>query len=461
MGLIIARGLSRIWRLGGLVALLVSLSACWPMSYTEYRPVYQDMAVFRVAGSIQALAWTEAPKGEIFGKIGLSADREFLFVNERNHGIRVAYIGNPANPAWIGFIEIPGNTDLVALELDGRQFLYVDSFIDLVVLELTLPPDGVGQLAAVERHRIERAFPQNQFQIDQPEQVWPYWTATDGDGPDQIVVGYTSQEKFSMVPLGIMVDPVMDIGNQAGAVGSMARFALYSPPLSAGADWYLYTVDSSTLRGFTIEALDATDLGQPVVAFQTSIGWQIETIFPYADQLFIGSESAMYIYGLSGGAASPTSPGQLSTLVHFTARDPVVVGPVGAGALDTAFVTLRAEAGWGENLLLAIDVSDPALPVELTRRLMYNPHGLSLYDVDTLFVCEGTGGIKEITVSQVRDVEADLEVRLGSRSLVDDFETYDIIPGPVVQIAVGPSEVRLYSYDADTPQLVELGRLAF
>jgi len=56
-----------------------------------------------------------------------------MFMNERNQGIHIIDNRFPANPRPIGFVRIPGNLDI---SIRG-DFLYADSYVDLVTLDLT------------------------------------------------------------------------------------------------------------------------------------------------------------------------------------------------------------------------------------------------------------------------------------------------------------------------------------
>ena len=70
-----------------------------------------------------------------------------------------------------------------------------------------------------------------------------------------------------------------------GIGGSMARFTIKGD--------YLYTVDSYDLKTFDIK-----DKVNPMITSEVNLGWGIETIFPYGENLFIGAQSGMHIYGL-------------------------------------------------------------------------------------------------------------------------------------------------------------------
>ena len=115
-----------------------------------------------------------------------------------------------------------------------------------------------------------------------------------------------------------------------GIGGSMARFTIR--------DDYLYTVDSYDLKTF-----DIRDRLNPKITSEVNLGWGIETIFPYGENLFIGAQSGMHIYGLE----NKEEPNYISSYEHVTSCDPVVVQD------SYAYVTLR---GGSECMLSLIHI---------------------------------------------------------------------------------------------------------
>lgn len=200
-----------------------------------------------------------------------------------------------------------------------------------------------------------------------------------------------------------------------GVGGSMARFAISGD--------YLYTVDTQDLKVF-----DISNPSSPVFKKDIKIGWGIETIFPYQQNLFLGSQAGMYIYDI----ANPLNPVQLSVYQHLTACDPVVVQG------DRAFVTLRngSDCRLGQNLLDVINISNLQDPVLTTSISMMNPHGLALKQ-NALFVCEGDYGIKIFDISNPDDPEM--------ISHQEGFHAYDVIALPKSLIITGNDG--LYQYD--------------
>src|SRR5690242_20868076 len=101
-------------------------------NYTIYKPVYETTA------QLKANIKSGAPEQvENAGKIVLL--RQFIFLNEVEKGIHIIDNSNPAAPQNIAFVKIPGNFDLA---VKGNT-LYVDSYADLVTLDISDPRNVV------------------------------------------------------------------------------------------------------------------------------------------------------------------------------------------------------------------------------------------------------------------------------------------------------------------------------
>ena len=75
--------------------------------------------------------------------------KKLLFINEPNLGLHVYNEENVSNPNKVGFINIPGNVD-IAIKND---YLYVDSFIDLVVLDISdIKNKNISEVKRLENH---------------------------------------------------------------------------------------------------------------------------------------------------------------------------------------------------------------------------------------------------------------------------------------------------------------------
>ncbi len=162
--------------------------------------------------------------------------------------------------------------------------------------------------------------------------------------------------------------------------GSTATFAIKGD--------VLYVVDSEHLNIFDISIENESELLQ-----KTQVGWGIETIFPFGDMLFLGTQSGVLIYDIS----QPTSPSFISEYSHIVACDPVVTDG------DFAYLTLRTGSNCGRpiNELQILDLSNINQPVMINAVPMNNPKGLSLHG-NTLYVCDE--GVKVFDVSDKNNI---------------------------------------------------------
>jgi hypothetical protein len=156
-----------------------------------------------------------------------------------------------------------------------------------------------------------------------------------------------------------------------GSGGSLARFAI--------AGNYLYMVDKTNLKVYSI-----ADAANPVLKNTTPVGFEIETIYPFKDKLFIGSTSVVHIFSVD----DPEHPQKLSTAISpqvLRRCDPVV-------AKDTvAYATLRTNGPCGgvQSIVAVYDIRDIAHPVQKNAYPVAEPYGLGYAD-NALYVCDNT-----------------------------------------------------------------------
>ncbi|AEV96609.1 hypothetical protein A4D02_20805 [Niastella koreensis] len=163
-----------------------------------------------------------------------------------------------------------------------------------------------------------------------------------------------------------------DSTTSTGSGGSTARFAIQGN--------YLYTVDKTNLKVYNI-----TDVANPVLKNTVPVGFEIETIYPFKDKLFIGSTSVVYIFSVD----DPENPKRLSTAVSpdvLRRCDPVV-------AKDTvAYATLRTNGPCGgiQSVMAAYDIKDISNPIQKVTYPVAEPYGLGYAD-SALYVCDRYG----------------------------------------------------------------------
>jgi hypothetical protein len=215
-----------------------------------------------------------------------------------------------------------------------------------------------------------------------------------------------------------------------GKGGSMARFTFLKG--------YLYIVDESTLKTF-----DISNPENPSLLGTENVGAGVETIFPYENYLFLGTQWGMKIYSVEN---SPV-PNYLSDFEHSFACDPVVV------TNSIAYVTLRSgtTCQTGQDRMEIVDVSDLRNPELLNTIPMQNPHGLSVSDT-VLFVCEGDFGFKVFNIKDRANPEL--------ISHYDSIPSYDVITnyGRKELIITGKNGIFQYDYK-DPYNLKELSQI--
>lgn len=381
------------------------------MRYMKYTPVYMTSQELTDVRTMPAQA-LERP-----GKIYFY--NNYIFVNERNQGIHIIDNSNPSAPNNVAFVNIPGNRDMAV----QGDFLYADNGDDLVTLDISDP------MNVTEISRQQDAFPE----IYEYEQGWLVYY--DEEEVSEIVDCNTSNiGRWNQGGVVFDVLASADAGANSSTVssgvgGSMARFTI-----SQG---HLYAVDNWQMNVFDIASNPST----PNELNEVNIGWGIETIFPYQDKLFIGSNSGMFIFDNS----NPSSPTQMSSFQHARACDPVYVKD------NYAYVTLRSGT-WCEgfsNQLDLIDITDLTNPKLEETFAMDNPHGLSIKD-DNLYLCEGDFGLKTFDISNPK--------RLNRNKIdhIKDLHAYDVINVPNSDVLLVIGEDGLYQYDVSNPSKLSL-----
>jgi hypothetical protein len=187
-----------------------------------------------------------------------------------------------------------------------------------------------------------------------------------------------------------------------GTGGSMARFTIVGN--------YLYTVDKSNLKVFSI-----ADLTNPILKSTVPVGFEIETIYPFKDKLFIGSTSVVYIFSIT----NPELPQRLSTAISpnvLRRCDPVI-------ARDTvAYATLRSNSACGggtQSILAVYDIRDIQNPIQKTFLTLQEPYGLGFAD-SALYVAT-QNGLNVYNIAKEYN-----PISLGNVRAQDWF--YDVIP---------------------------------
>lgn len=210
----------------------------------------------------------------------------------------------------------------------------------------------------------------------------------------------------------------------------MARFAILNN--------YLYTVTDNSLNVFDISQSE-----NPVFTNQKNIGWQIETIYPFKGNLFVGSQTGVYIFS----TANPAQPNQLSMFSHLRMCDPVIADD------NYAFVTLHSGTTCGGQLnqLDVLDISNINNPRIITSYPLTSPKGLSK-DENLLFICDGESGLKVFDATNVAGLKL-LQTLSG-------INPSDVIT--INKIAIVVTDDGLYQYDyTDSKHIVLKSKITY
>lgn len=182
-----------------------------------------------------------------------------------------------------------------------------------------------------------------------------------------------------------------------GKGGSLAKFTIIGNYIYAVSSHYLYTVDIS-------------NPSNPVKSGQSALNFDMETIYPYKNRLFIGSRTGLYIYSID----TPAAPRLIGEAKHGRSCDPVV-------ANDTvSYSTLKGNTycGPATSGLYVYDVKNLNQPVLKKTITMNDPLGLGMAD-SALYVCYSEG----LKVYSLKDAYDPVE-----RSVISGTGFTDVIP---------------------------------
>ena len=370
---------------------------------TVYRPVYKTKEEVRANIKSSSPIELTAP-GKLFYKDG------YVFLNELNKGVHIIDVSNPSAPSNIAFVHVPGAVDLAV----RGNILYADMYTDLAAIDITNPK--AVQLKTV----VPGVFPDRNYYpfIPNKEMVITEWIAVDTVLRNDENISWGMMKAEARVMSAFSSSSAPGVSNGTG--GSMARFAL--------SDDRMYTVDHSKLKVFNTAIPE-----KPVYVKEVSAGsWDIETIFPFGKNLFLGSMTGMHIFDIS----SKDNPLKTGSFTHARVCDPVISDG------KNAFVTLRngSKCAGFINQLDVVDISDLSKPKLLKTYPMTNPHGLSK-EGDILIICDGADGVKFFNAADVNNIRQLAHVK--------GMNAFDVIA--LGRIAMVSAEDALYLIDFSLP----------
>ena len=381
--------------------LIITLTGCLrdecseTRKFVQYTPVMATQDQFRTKDVKTFNGFALKNPGKIYFY------KNYLLINEAGKGIHFFDISNPSSPKEVIFYSILGNFDMAI----RNDLLYADNVIDLVQIDIK----------DVTKPRIVRRIENYNNQYTAPNQSHvAYYEKTNVVQEldcSQNTGNFFFQNGGFWADLSFSRRDVLSAGANAGANsntgvgGSTARFTF--------AQKHLYTVDQSTIRTWDPLTLQKLD--------ERQLGWGIETIYPFKDKLFIGSNTGMFIFTIEQNG----QPSLQSTFTHARACDPVVADD------ETAYVTLRTGTfcAGNNNQLDIIDIKSLTSPKLLKTVPMLNPRGLALHN-GKLYICEGQYGFKIFSADKDNVKEISFDKNLESEDVIVLDEKNTLLIGP-------------------------------
>lgn len=199
-----------------------------------------------------------------------------------------------------------------------------------------------------------------------------------------------------------------------GKGGSLAKFTIVGNYIYAVSSHYLYTVDIS-------------DPSTPVNLSQFALNFDMETIYPYRNRLFIGSRTGLYIYSID----TPSAPRLVGEAKHGRSCDPVVAND------SVSYSTLKGNSycGPATSGLYVYDVKDLSKPLLMKTIELNEPLGLGMSD-SALYVCCASEGLK---VYSIKDAYNPVE-----RKMIPGPGFVDLIPYGNILICWAGEGISLY-----------------
>jgi hypothetical protein len=345
--------------------LLPLLAGCLRDDCRISRTFIQLDPIYMTASEARSVLTVEPPKALASpGKI--YAWGPYIFLGERYKGIHVIDNSNPSSPKPLAFWNLPGNVDMAI----RGQYLYADQYMDMVAFDISnlLEPREVCRVLGtfslfgydpdrgwiVDYHRTEVS---RTVDCTDEDQIGSWFFSGGGL--------FMNAEAFSNVPM--VGSSGAEVVVSQGVAGSFARFAQYSQ--------YLYGIDNQNLITF-----DASNPACPARTGIIPVGWNIETIFPWKNWLFIGSNDAVFIFD----NINPAQPTLAQVFQHASGCDPVICDE------RYAYVTIRDGLNCSPvaiNQLEVIDIQQLPGAVMRANYPMVNPRGLA-QTTTHLFVCD-------------------------------------------------------------------------
>jgi hypothetical protein len=377
------------------------------VTYQEATAIYGDIETIRSQSLNETVREIINP-----GKIYLGND--VILIGEEQEGIHVIDNSDPINPTSVNFINIPGNKEFFVKD----NKIYAETYYDVVKIDIS------DMYNAVLDSRAEFVF-QDLWKNDEETLI--------GFSYKEVTTKLDQNDDFYQQVLAqneIYLDYAKNIIPKSALPSS---FAGSGSNVSGTANRVTYTKEHVYIIGNNSMYIVADDSqGLNKVDKKPYIGEGVETIFPFEDNLYIGSRSAVNIYNIS----DPKQPVEAYEFDHATACDPVLP------ADGVAYVTLRtadfSACPGNTNSLLVLDTRNIHDVDQKKEIAMSSPFGMTIKGND-LYIGEGDNGLKIFDISDKYKPEL--------KRSIDNIKAYDVIPHPTISnliLTTGPDGVSQY-----------------
>lgn len=412
------------------LAVMVILVGCTDtadvtVTYTKGTAVYGDL------DAIRSTPIFEGARGAIVDAGKLFSNEELLLIGEEGEGIHIFNNADPENPVATGFLNIPGNREFFVKD----NTVFAESFYDMVKIDISeatsprletrLENAISSELTNLQGETlIGFEFETVTEKVDKDDDI--YSQIIDSSGP----LYYDFEE--NLIPPSAV--PTSFAGSSNSATGSINRIAELNG--------YVYVIGNSKLSVYD-------NNGEFRQIYSDFAGWQMETVFPFNDRLFIGTRNSVDIYNIS----DPSNPTYETGFWHATSCDPVL--PVDG---DIAYATLRTGddnfCPGDDNALVVLDVSELTFVNQLQEIDMESPYGLTMIE-NRLYVGEGPNGLKIFDASDRRNLQLIEHDR--------NIQAYDVLAHPVysnIVMIAGPEGFSQYRIEGGDIQ-TQISTIAF
>jgi hypothetical protein len=400
-----------------LIAIFISFYSCTDDTGTINVTYYEAIALYGDLDKIRDQMVNEDPRQiDNPGKIYVAND--LILIGEETFGIHVIDNSNPEVPIAINFMNVPGNREYFV----KGDFLYAESYYDIIKFDISDPYN------VIELERVINVF-NDELKNSAGETLLGFnfiEVTKEVDQNSNLYDEIRTQENilyldFARNTIPRSAVPASFAGNSNQSIGTVNRITHHKE--------HLYVLGRYDLTVIS----DHSSFEQ--VRQLKNIGEEMETIFPFKENLFIGSRASMEIFSID----NPEHPVHKFRFEHATSCDPVLPYK------NAAYISLRtadfSPCPGNTNAVIVLDIQNFNNPKETEEISMRSPYGMAVIN-NLLYVGEGENGLS------IYDATDPLH---PTKALYDaSIKAYDIIEHPTrhdILLIAGPNGLDQYQID--------------